>query len=106
MVSIIFMAIILSSARWSALGNYIIIFSAMVSKWQLYYLKRDGQHKAIILSVTTIFSAMVSIRQLYYFQRDGQYKAIRIYIIIFSAMVSIRQLYYLQRDGQYKAIIL
>ena len=41
-------AIILSSARWSALGNY-IIFSAMVSIRQLYYLQHDGQHTAIIL---------------------------------------------------------
>ena len=41
--------ILLSSARWSAYGNYIIIFSAMVSIRQLYYyLQRDGQHKAII----------------------------------------------------------
>ena len=62
----------------------------MVSIRQLYYLQRDGQHMAIILSVTTIFIAMVS---------KGNY-------IIFSAMVSIRQLYYLQRDGQHMAIIL
>ena len=60
-------AIILSSARWSAFGNYIECDNN---------LQRDGQHKAIILSVTTIFSAMVSIRQLYYLQRDGQHKAI------------------------------
>ena len=77
-------AIILSSARWSAYGNYIecdnnlqcdgqhkaIILSS--ARWSAYgnyierdnNLQRDGQHKVIILSVTTIFSAMVSVRQL------------------------------------------
>ena len=52
------------------------------------YLQRDGQHKAIILSVMDNVSSARWSAEDNYLQHDGQHKA-----IIFSVMVSIRQLY-------------